>query len=368
MVTRRQPHLGPSKSWNTKEGWKDWVRDGGSKPPKMPSMKEWDSMSPSDRQLFDAARDRHHNSFGPVVTDPMRQILDVLEERVSINKSERPGARCGVVIDGDPTVGKSTLAAYFGREYERAQRSDHGSEWAAQEESEWHPVVFHSLDTPTTVKNLNRGIANFYGAVVPARASTAWLTDVVREHAHICGTSVFIIDDIHYLDWNRESTREVKDHLKMLANETAATFIYAGVDCEETKLLTEGRGKNSRYGQTRRRFTLTRLEPFEIRSEGGRREWMTLLYTLEKNLVLRNAEPGMLVGMDEYIHALTGGGYFGSLMTLVRTAAYRAIRNGLEKITPELLRGIPRDHAATEDFPALKRARNGSRTAGQSRL
>lgn len=342
-------------TWSRKEGWRCWVEDKGSKPPEMPPEVIWNGMSQNEKRRFNAVRHRHHKLFGPIVTGPMQRILDVLHERAWNNCTPRPGARPGVVIDGEATVGKTTLVTYFGREYERNRRSECNSEWDEREEAEWHPVVFHSLDTPATVKNLDLGIANFYGVVVPARATTAWLTDVVVEQAHKGGTTLFIIDDVHYLDWNRESAQEVNDHLKMLANEIPATFVYAGVDCVDKKLLTEGRTKGSRFGQTRRRFTVQKLKHFEINSSKGLLEWRVLLNTFEKNMVLRDAEVGTLASMAEYIYELTGG-YLGALSILLRTAAYRAINNGQEKITCELLSDIPLDHAAEEELPSRRGA------------
>lgn len=322
----------------------------------MPSKSEWANMSADERKRFDAARHWHHGHFGPILTGNMRRILEVLDERAHNNRSKRPGARPGVIIDGEATVGKTTLATYFGRKYERDLKKEHGSEWAAQNEDEWHPVVFHSLDTPTTIKNLNLGIANFYASAVPERATTAWLTDRIVEDAQRCGTTLFIIDDIHYLDSSRNSPEEVIDHLKMLANETSATFVYAGVDCTERRILTEGRSKASRFGQTRRRFTVMPLKPFEITSDEGLHEWRVLLNTFENNLVLRDAEAGTLAAMGEYIYELTGG-YLGTLSTLLGTAASRAVKNGQEKITYELLSDVPLDYAAEEELPSRRGAR-----------
>ena len=346
----------PPPTYSLKEGWKRWVEQKGSKPPKISTTTEWNSMSSTERRRFDAARRRHWRNFGPIMSKPMECVLDVLDERVSNNEDEQPGARPGVVIDGEAAVGKTTLAAYFGRELELDLRVEHGSEWDEQAEYEWHPVVFHGLDVPSTVRNLNIGIANFYGTVVPDRATTAWLTDKIIEDAQKRGTVLFIIDDVHYLDWNRESTREVNDHLKLLANETSATFVYAGVDIANTKLLTEGENANSHYGQTRRRFTVQKMRPFTVKPYERFLEWCKLLNTLEENLLLQHQEPGTLASMAEHIYVLTGG-YWGSLRILLRTAAYRAILSGEEKITYELLENIPLDHAATEELSFRRRTR-----------
>ena len=192
------------------------------------------------------------------------------------------------------------------------------------------------------------GIATFYGALTSPRATTAETTDVVVQHARRCATTLFIIDDIHYLDMNRESATDVNNHLKMLMNETSATFIYAGVECSHTKLLTEGQPKNKRHlGQTRRRFARLPLKPLAVDKPEKRKEWQRLLNSIEKHLVLRDMKFGTLAepSMAQYLHDRTSG-YVGSLIWLIRYATARAIRTGTERITRELLDRETIDHAS----------------------
>lgn len=351
----------PPPPLSTKEGWREWTNRQIGDPPELPSLRRRENMSSRERMRFDILRRWHHKSFGPAETALMRPILDAIVERATGNIGSVPGACPGIVIDGKPAVGKSTTATHGGRLYEIELRELFGPEVREWSEAEYIPVVYHSLDTPATVKNLNRGIIQFYGGVVSSRDGTSQLTDLVVWHVQKCKTTLIVIDDVHYLDKNKQSTEEVNDHLKMLMNETSATFVYAGVGCEKTKLLTEGRPETedeNHLAQTRRRFSLHMLEPFKTDTKEDRANWGKLLNTFEKNLVLRNAEAGMLANEDMawYLHDRTGG-FIGTLATLLRDGASRAIKTGIERITVDLLEEITVDQAAAKEYPVRRNRR-----------
>ncbi len=330
---------------STKEGWADFVTRREPTKPTALSPAEWKKMPPDERDRYNRARRAHHNSFGPVLTPTVNRVHRVLFERAATNLSGTPGARPGAVIDGYANLGKTTVLIHFGREYERVLRQQHGEKMEALVETEWHPVVYHTLTAQTSVKSLFGGIAEYYGALVPKRASTHELARIVVDCAQRCATSVFLIDDIHYLDMRHVGAVEVNNAMKYLANETSATFVYAGIGCSETGFLTEGKGKNKeQLGQTRGRLTYLPIEPFKADAEDAT-DWLRLVKAFENELVLLKGHEGMCTNLAGYLHQRTGG-FVGSLSTLMRTGAARAIETGEERISRKLLDAIKLDHAA----------------------
>lgn len=93
----------------------------------------------------------------------------------------------------------------------------------------------------------------------------------------IAGTELVIIDEVHFLDLSTKEGKVVNDHLKYLANHTAATFVYTGNELEASGLFLEG-GAKTRATQTAGRNDLHKVAPFQIG-------------TVNKTLVLRLGVP-----------------------------------------------------------------------------
>jgi hypothetical protein len=119
-----------------------------------------------------------------------------------------------------------------------------------------------------------------------------------------------------------------------------ATFVYAGINVENSGLFTGLRGR-----QISARFMLMATGPFPLTEE-----WDSLVGTLEIGLRLHNHEPGTLTTQAPYLHHRTGA-RISSLSHLIREAAILAILNRTERIDRALLDGISLDHAAESLVP-----------------
>lgn len=338
----------PPGPQSTKEGWGDQFESHlrGRIAPEIPS--NWKRLPPAERERFDQLRVDHHNSFGPVLTPTLRKLNKDLCNLAVANLKSTSGARPGAVIDGLPNRGKSTNLTYFGYEYERLLREHYGTRMASEHGAEWHPVVYTTLTAKASVLSLNSALAYFYGAPVASGAAAHQLTKVVVEHAQKCATTLFLVDDINFLNLRHEGSREVINHLKQLANETSATFVYAGIGIKDTKLLTEGKPDDKiKYGQMRGRFAHFPINAFEAYSEEGKASWLRLVRAFEDELVLLKARQGMCTNLAEYLYKRTNG-VVGSLSNLIRQGANSAIEDGTEKITKKLLNGIEIDAAAQD--------------------
>jgi hypothetical protein len=99
--------------------------------------------------------------------------------------------------------------------------------------------------------------------------------------------------------------------------------------------------------QTSRRTTVLEMTPYSLdNTERQRREWRTLLTTIEQRLVLGNKHIGMLADeLSDYLY-IRSSGHIGSLMELIRRGCTRAIRTGSETLNRKLLDMITIDSAA----------------------
>ncbi len=119
-----------------------------------------------------------------------------------------------------------------------------------------------------------------------------------------------------------------------------ATFVYAGINVENSGLFTGLRGR-----QISARSVLKTTGPFP-RTE----EWDALVATLENGLRLHHHQAGTLTDQAQHLHYRTGGS-ISSLSHLIREAAIMAILTGTEKIDRDLLNEISIDHAAESLAP-----------------
>jgi hypothetical protein len=130
-----------------------------------------------------------------------------------------------------------------------------------------------------------------------------------------------------------------------------ATFVYAGLDLEETNMFSGVRGP-----QIAGRFIPVRTAPFSYNTTAAKNDWKKLVATMEQSLRLHRHKPGTLIEWGPYLHARTGG-MIGSLDQLIYEAANDAISDGTEKITKAHLDAVILDIAAGNQYEARRRPR-----------
>lgn len=91
--------------------------------------------------------------------------------------------------------------------------------------------------------------------------------------------------------------------------------------------------------QTARRWSTIGVEPFHLASDTDRAHWHPLLSSIEAQLVLTRAAPGMLTGQGDYLYARTDG-YIGSLVNLIVVGSYEAMANRYGTTTGVILTAI----------------------------
>jgi hypothetical protein len=321
-----------------------WRRFAKQRPPEQPprlSVEDFERLSVSDRRAYRKVRRFHHFQWSPIGTPELRTFSRDASRLAMDNLLAPPGARIGAILDGLGTVGKSTILMHFGRNYEAAVRQ--AVELGPDDEladARYVPVAYLTLPGALTPKALAAGIVRFYEGRVRSGQSEEALFAYAIKLAGACRTSLFLIDDIHFLQLRHKGAQAVNNSLKFLASSINATFVYAGIDVKRTGILDEGNSfENLQVSQTQYRFKHYPIGPFRK----GEASLKSVLEEFEKRLVLVKARPNDLVALADYVHERTDG-FMGSIVTLLREGATEAIETGVERITQPLLDRIRLPH------------------------
>ncbi|WP_286199141.1 hypothetical protein [Mycobacterium sp. ELW1] len=190
-----------------------------------------------------------------------------------------------------------------------------------------------------------------------------WALDCVLS----CETRLLIVDDVHFLHWQQHGGIEISNHFKYIANDFPVTLLLIGVGLGERGILMEGPAyEDAVLAQTLRRTTMLDMRPYAVNTERARRQWRTLLSTVEERLILANKRPGMLTDgeMLDYLF-IRSTGHIGSLMELIRRGCARAIRTGTESLTRTVLDAFRIDSAAERARAELEIAFRARRLSAQ---
>ncbi|MFI9077576.1 TniB family NTP-binding protein [Streptomyces sioyaensis] len=363
MSTFRHPGLAEPR---TKEEWRRY-RD--SRPPERPTMPPYQrylKLPKEEKEDINEARDTFHSALAIVDTAQVKRLHYLMERRMKANSRRAAGARAGLVLDGPPTVGKSTLVKLFAARYENRLRRRHPEKFQDGYEAngmliDYTPVVYLSIPARATPKDLSVLLADYLGMVQLGRATQTDITNHVLTVLADVGTELVIIDDVHFLDLSAREGRVVNDHLKYIANETAATFVYTGVELKKSGLFLEGQA-TSRATQTAGRNTRHAVSKFGCTTDADKLEWAQTVKALEDTLILYRHKPDQLVKLSPYLYDRTGGSIC-ALTDLIRESAIEAVMSEEEAITRKLMDRIEISEYAQATYRSLVQQRRKSASA-----
>ena len=348
--------------------WIQWLQRNGTHPYRLGSKSGWFAyVQAPKRDLLDrldlpalraldgeALEDYNEcrmvwNSNIPTVrTQQLEHAFSLMDQVMASNRRDGDRLKGGVAIDSPPGLGKTTIAASYGKTFHRAQIRRFGPKTANG--GQRIPVAYVSLTANTTLKALNSRIVEFYGHPALNRVTAAKLTSLAVDMVVGCETQVIIVDDLHFVDFNHRTGTEISNHLKWLANELPVTFIYTGVGLAEKSFFSEGLyGESAALAQTARRTTVCPIQPFNLTTNSGTQAWTALLQLLEGSLNLALPREGMLVDHASMIYERTQG-HIASLASLVERCAHLAIATGEETISEKILSMAVTDSAASNAY------------------
>jgi hypothetical protein len=352
-------------SLSAEEGWFEMVDAPARERPATKTKKQLAAMTEAERLQYNELRAVWHANLGPIQTPQLEQVHQDLWEIVDSNRQDGDKVKGAASIDAYPGLGKTTIAVAFGRRFHRRQIELYGADSTSGDQR--IPVAYLALTGVTTMWTLNSMLCRFYAHPGAESGNATQLAARAADCILSCDTKLVVIDDVHFLDMNRQDGRAVANHFKWLANQFPATFVFVGVGLADRGLLTEGLAPaDAAYAQTGRRWTQLTVAPFEIHTEEGRETWRRLLLGIEQMLVLANKHRGMVADdLADYLYARSTG-HFASLMTLVTRGCHRAITTGQERLTVELLDRVKNDAAAEQARQELTAALRGGRLSART--
>ena len=255
--------------------------------------------------------------------------------------SGRNSGHVGMMIDGESTLGKTTLCKGLMR-YVYAQWTKYVDPLI--EDLNPIPVVYVEVPAGATAKSLMATFAEFFGMNVRSGESMVSIRSRVVQMLNASGTQLVVVDELHNLADRTVGNGETVDLLKTLHNDVPATFVYAGID-----LTTDGSLLNGPRGrQLSGRFTRLPLTRINVATDDGKARWLSIIRGFEKSLPLRHHEVGSLTELAPYLYSRTGGS-IGSLARLITGAAIETITDPditIERVDVDLLETRTLDIAA----------------------
>ncbi|WP_282697665.1 TniB family NTP-binding protein [Streptomyces sp. CC208A] len=365
----------------TKEDWFTYVFYDPPSRPLLPPYEVYLAMDDAERRRLNRTRNRYHSALVLAWTPAVQHFETEITELLAANEMAPPGARLGLLIDGPPTVGKSTLVKMIARKFEQELREDFPERFAPERLGSYVPVVYISLTDQVTPKQISLAIARYLN--VPTSGTKDIIDDRVLTALTASGTQLIIFDDLHFLDCAHKEGRASNDHIKFLANHAPCTIVGTGVDLENSPLLSEGgpavprrrsdrtrtpapTGSDART-QTAGRFSRQELAPFTLDNDDSILQWVGVIRSLESSLALYQHEKESLTRRHwRYLHERTDGSIAG-LHALIRRSAVRAVQQGTEAITQEIMDSIVLSYAHERAYAKVTelKSRQTTRAAKQ---
>lgn len=320
--------------------WQEFVT-AVPKVPKMMPVAEYSAGTARQRQMFDAARQQYHRSLSDIETSQMLEAHKEIQSRVDGSDGAAPTARVGLIVNGMPNLGKSTIVLRWGKNFEVNLRKKFRAPIGERTSNGglFIPVVHVILGRDDGPKGLCTKLLDFYQAGPAGRSTTTQLTSQLRYLAETCGTRVIIIDQMQNLVMRNKSAQQTAAHIKELMDVLPVTFIGAGVAMESTGFLSEGLSTgNADLSQVGERFGLFDIQPFSRQNKSSRLAWNSFLATVESKLLLFGAKQRDVLNLTDYVYERTDG-VTGTVMDLLRRGANEAVGNE-ERITESVLNRV----------------------------
>ncbi|MBI4901875.1 MAG: TniB family NTP-binding protein [Actinobacteria bacterium] len=326
--------------------WRDHVDYKPAKPRPL-SLAELHALPKPERDAYDTERRAWISAETLIRTPDVKAIFEhYLDSRDETLAPGQGTSRSGVVVSGNSYMGKSSTLMQICREHERDARARRPTAPGVEDPTDFLPVVYFNLPATLTPRALMLSLAAWMGLPLPGRTTSARATEVVRDYLKTHGTTLVAIDELQKVRSHTQDGGDTVNALKGFQESVPAVFLYAGVNIPQSHLMRDP----GLADQFLRRNVVYTMRGFSYPAGRGgaqlRAEWEDLLLKMEQLIPLADQRPGDLPTLAPDLAAVTKCS-IGSLRSLLRKAANRAIRRGTERITPEILHSIEPNYPLT---------------------
>ncbi|MBT2496201.1 TniB family NTP-binding protein [Microbacterium sp. ISL-59] len=299
------------------------------------TLDEYKSWPHAKKLAFNQERSRRIADSIVILTPALKQLR--LAYRRAARVAHRPVGRTGIILDGEPTTGKTTAAVWLMGEAHRRHVNLH-PHW---KEDGHVSVVYLEIPPNCTGKMLMGRILNFFGEPVVPRQTLEERTRLVTELFAKSHTSLVVFDEIQNLAQSNATGRfESAQAIKNLMNAVKAVPMYVGFNLGNSQFTNDELG-----AQFASRCAPVHLGKLNITTIPGRELWSGVIVAFEEQLALLAHPPQSLLEHAAYLWTRTRGS-IAALSRLLTTAALDLIENedpDSEIITKKLLDTIPLD-------------------------
>lgn len=335
-----------------KEGWRAKVEAPPRQQPEPLTRKQLRALSPPARAAYDRQRRIWHANLPVIHTNQLRECQQELWLHLDSNMQDGDKAKGAIGLEGPAAVGKSITVQEFAEEFHRREVAELG-EYTDDGNERW-PVCRVGMTGDTGLKEFNRAMLAFFNHAGAKRGTAAEFADRALDCVMSCETKLLIVDDLHFLKLRTTST-QISNQFKYISNEFPLTVLFIGIGLRQRGLFKDGPSADQVLGQTARRTTPLIMRGFSVDDDSGRREWLQLLLTVEKRIVLANKRNGMLADdLSDYLWERTSG-RIGSLIPFIARGCVMAMRTGSEALNQETLERVRADEAAEQQRAELRR-------------
>jgi len=340
------------------EDWKQFVRVERPEAPKRMTVAKYSKLTEIEQEDYNYARGEHHRQICWVNTPASAKFAEKLDDRLYLNRGSTPKAQAsmGIIVSGPSTAGKTSVITQRLRSYERSLRRRE-PETFDNLECERIPILYLQVPSPCTPKTITQSALAYLG--LPTTGSTEIVTQRLAESARRLRVEIIVFDDIHFMDTSASGTA-ADNHAKNLISRIRAVPIFAGIGLGDHNFFN---GDNT--GQNANRHSKVHIEHIDLDESctdgtSRYRVWDQIVKTFEGAMVLLRQKDTDLTNMADYLHNRTDGN-LGSLAELLAIGAKRAISNGDERLSIELLDRIEIDGAAQERYNNNKKSDKGQK-------
>jgi hypothetical protein len=302
------------------------------------------ALNDADRIAYNDARIEYMNCAILINTPMLAKAKNATNKSFAKNYGRKSGNR-GLIVSGASSLGKTTIMIAI-MQWTHAMYRRKNPNFVAQGKT---PIVYVEVPSGSTGKSLMIAFAWYFGITVASRSDTM---DTIQRRVvsamKAANTQLVIVDELHNLSATNRGNGESIQILKSLHDMVPATFVYAGIDLDESELFHGALGR-----QISARFSEIKLTRYNLSNRDHAEQWKGLVQSFERQLPLAHHKVGSLVKLAPYLHDRTNGsiGSLGDLLVGSAIDIFLDPECPQEVITKELLDQQLIDKAA-EDYYA----------------